>query len=68
MHESLYRQIRALLGYQHLRPTFSLYALPNSDTTTDRRYAREQWELYNLQRNCVRCNTSKKLKYCAGRL
>lgn len=67
MHESLYRQIRALLGYQHLRPTVSLYALPNGDTTTDRQYAREQWELYNLTKP-TKCNVAGKNKYCAGRL
>lgn len=43
------------------------YALPNGKCTNSRAYATEQWELYELSRNVVRNNNSRKLQYCLRR-
>lgn len=70
MNETLQQQLYHLFGVPMLTHTHekSLYAKPDGSVTEDRQEAREAWYYYNLQRNVTRCNTAKKLKFCAGRL
>lgn len=43
------------------------FGLPNGDVTTDRQYARAQWEIHNLMRNVVSCCVAGKVKQCFRR-